>query len=120
VRVGVTFPVAALEVMRYAAGRHVEEALLSGRTYRGAEAVSSGLAHRVVADDLLEAAVAEASDLGEIAPEAYSQTKAHLRAPAMARIREAGSADDEVRKMWRSDLTQQRIAAHVERMHHKD
>jgi enoyl-CoA hydratase/carnithine racemase len=120
VRVGVTFPIAALEVMRYAAGRHVEEALLTGRTYRGAEAVSSGLAHRVVADDLLEAAVAEASDLGDIPPEAYSQTKAQLRAPAMARIREAGSADAEVRKFWGSDLTQQRIAAYVERLRRKD
>ncbi|MBV8786639.1 MAG: enoyl-CoA hydratase/isomerase family protein [Mycobacterium sp.] len=120
VRVGVTFPVAALEVMRYAAGRHAEEALLTGRTYRGAEAVASGLAHRVVSDDLLEAAVAEASDLGDIPPEAYSHTKAQLRAPAIARIREAGSADDEVRKMWGSDLTQQRIAAYVERMRRKD
>ena len=120
VRVGVTFPIAALEVMRYAAGRHAEEALLTGRTYRGAEAVSSGLAHRVVAEDLLEAAVAEASDLGDIPPEAYSQTKAQLRAPAMARIREAGNADAEVRKFWGSDLTQQRIAAYVERLRRKD
>ena len=120
VRVGVTFPIAALEVMRYAAGRHAEEALLTGRTYRGAEAVASGLAHRVVADDLLEAAVAEASDLGEIPAEAYSHTKVQLRAPAMGRIREAGSADAEVRKMWATDQTQQRIAAYVERIRRKD
>ena len=119
VRVGVTFPVAALEVMRYAAGRHAEEALLGGRTYRGAEAVARGLAHRVVADDLLEAAVAEASDLGDIPADAYRHTKAQLRAPAMARIREAGSADDEVRRMWGSDQTQQRIAAYVERLRRK-
>ena len=35
VRVGVPFPVAALEVMRYACGDHAEEVLLGGRTYRG-------------------------------------------------------------------------------------
>ena len=67
VRVGVPFPVAALEVMRYACGRHAEEVLLGGGVYRGDDAVSSGLAHRVVADDLREAALAEASDLGGIA-----------------------------------------------------
>src|ERR1700758_4851747 len=61
VRVGVPFPVAALEVMRYACGRHAEEVLLGGGVYRGDDAVSRGLAHRVVADDLREAALAEAS-----------------------------------------------------------
>jgi enoyl-CoA hydratase/carnithine racemase len=119
VRVGVTFPVAALEVMRYACGRHAEEVLLGGRTYRGAEAVAAGLADRVVADDLLEAAVAEASDLGDIPSEAYSHTKARLHAPTMARISKAAGADDEVRKMWASDQTQQRIAAYVERLRRK-
>lgn len=120
VRVGVTFPVAALEVMRYACGRHADELLLGGRTYRGPEAVASGLAHRVVADDLLEAAVAEASDLADIPADAYRHTKAQLRAPAMARIREAGGADDEVRRKWGSGQTQRRIAAYVERLRRKD
>ncbi len=119
VRVGVTFPVAALEVMRYACGRHADEVLLGGRSYRGAEAVAAGLADRVVADDLLEAAVAEASDLGDIPAEAYSHTKARLHAPTMARISEATGADDEVRKMWGSEQTQQRIAAYVERLRRK-
>ncbi len=120
VRVGVPFPVAALEVMRYACGDHAEEVLLGGRTYRGSEAVARGLAHRVVADDLLEAAVAEASDLDGIPADAYRHTKTQLRAPTTARIREAGGIDNEVRQMWGADETLQRIAAYVERLRRRD
>jgi enoyl-CoA hydratase/carnithine racemase len=120
VRVGVPFPVAALEVMRYACGDHAEEVLLGGRTYRGPEAVARGLAHRVVADDLLDAAVAEASDLGGIPADAYRQTKRQLRAPTTARIRAAAGIDDEVRQMWGADQTLQRLAAYVERLRRRD
>ncbi len=120
VRVGVPFPVAALEVMRYACGDHADEVLLGGRTYRGPEAIARGLAHRVVADDLIEAAVAEASDLGDIPVDAYRHTKTQLRAPTMVRIREAGRIDSEVRQMWGADQTLQRIAAYVERLRRRD
>jgi enoyl-CoA hydratase/carnithine racemase len=116
VRVGVPFPVAALEVMRYACGVHADEVLLGGRNYRGAEAVARGLAHRVVDDELLEAALTEASDLGSIPPDAYRQTKTQLHAPTTVRIQEARGVDDEVRRMWGTDETLGRIAAYVERL----
>jgi enoyl-CoA hydratase len=116
VRVGVPFPAAALEVARYACGDHAEEVVLGARTYRGAEAVASGLAHRVVAEDLVEAAVAEASDLGDVPVDAYAHTKAQLRAPTLARIREGGDIDHEVRQMWAADQTRQRIADSMERL----
>jgi enoyl-CoA hydratase/carnithine racemase len=114
VRVGVPFPAAALEVMRYACGDHAEEVLLGGRLYRGDDAVASGLVHRVVAEDLIEAAVAEASDLGDISADAYAHTKAQLRAPAVARIREGGGIDREVRQLWGADRTRQRLAESME------
>jgi enoyl-CoA hydratase len=114
VRVGVPFPVAALEVMRYACGDRAEGALLGGRVYRGAEAIANGLAHRIVAEDLVDAAVAEASDLGDIPIDAYRHTKAQLRAPALARMRAAGDIDGEVRRLWGADQTQRRIAAYLE------
>jgi enoyl-CoA hydratase len=120
VRVGVPFPAAALEVARYACGIHAEEVLLGGRLYRGADAIASGLAHRVIADDLIEAAVAEASDLGEIPVDAYRHTKAQLRAPALARISEAGGIDREVRGLWSADPTRQRIADSLERLRRRD
>lgn len=114
VRVGVPFPVAALEVMRYACGDRAEDVLLGGRLYRGDEAIANGLAHRVVADDLVAAAVAEAADLGAIPADAYRHTKGQLRAPAVARMREGGPIDDEVRRLWSADETQRRIADYVE------
>lgn len=114
VRVGVAFPVAALEVMRNACGDRAEDVLLNGRLYRGDEAVAHGLAHRVVADDLLDAAVAEAADLAGIPAGAYGHTKAQLRGPAQARMREGGPIDDEVRRLWGADETQRRIADYVE------
>ena len=120
VRVGLPFPVAALEVMRYACGDSAEDVLLGGRTYRGSEALATRLAHRVVADGLVDAAVAEASDLGGIAADAYSQTKAQLRAPTMERIRAAADVDTEVREVWAADQTRQRVAAYVERLRRKD
>jgi enoyl-CoA hydratase/carnithine racemase len=105
VRVGVPFPAAALEVVRYACGDHAEELLLGGRLYRGADAIANGLAHRVIADDLIEAAVAEASDLAEISADADRHTKAQLRAPTLARNSEAGEIDHEVRQLWGADPT---------------
>nr|VTO99947.1 putative enoyl-CoA hydratase echA6 [Mycobacterium riyadhense] len=116
VRVGVPFPVAALEVMRYACGDHAEEVLLGGRNYRGAEAVARGLAHSVVAEGLIEAAVAEASDLGDIPADAYRHTKAQLRGPTLARIRESSDVDREVRELWGADQTRQLIADYLERL----
>lgn len=118
VRVGVPFPVAALEVLRYACGRHAEDALLGGRIYRGADAISAGFAHRVVAEDLLDAAVAEAADLGAIPAEAYRHTKAQLREPTMARLRARGVTDDEVRRLWGAEHTQRLLGDYVARMRH--
>jgi enoyl-CoA hydratase/carnithine racemase len=120
VYVGVPFPVAALEVMRYACGDHAEDVLLVGRTHRGAETIAAGLAHRVIDGDLMEAAVAEATELGNIPADAYRHTKGQLRAPTLARIREASGGDSEVRRMWGADETQQRIAAYVERLRRRD
>ncbi|HZC53433.1 MAG TPA: enoyl-CoA hydratase/isomerase family protein [Mycobacterium sp.] len=116
VRVGVPFPAAALEVVRHACGDHAEEVLLGGGLYRGDDAIASGLAHRVVADDLVGAAVAEASDLGEISADAYGHTKAQLRAPTLARISDASGIDREVRQLWGADQTRQRIADSLERL----
>jgi enoyl-CoA hydratase/carnithine racemase len=100
--------------MRHAVGDRAEDALLGGHLYRGAEALANGLAHRIVDDDLVGAAVAEASDLGGIPVDAYRHTKAQLRAPTLARMREGALVDAEVRQLWGSEETQRRIAGYVE------
>lgn len=116
VRVGVPFPVAPLEVMRHVCADRTEEVVLGGQVYRDDEAIALGLVHRIVADDLLEAAVAESSDLAEIAADAYRQTKNQLRAPTLARISNSGDIDREVRRLWGAEETHQRIAAQLERL----
>ncbi|WP_262491031.1 enoyl-CoA hydratase/isomerase family protein [Mycobacterium simiae] len=116
VKVGVPFPVAALEVMRYACGDRAEEVLLGGASFGGAEAIARGLAHSVVAEGLLEAAVAEASSLGEIPAEAYRHTKAQLRAPTIARIRASGDIDREVRQRWGAEHTRLGISDFLQRL----
>ena len=120
VRVGVPFPIAALEVMRHVCADRTEEALLGGRIYHDDEAVAMGLVHRVVAEHLVDAAVAEASGLAEIPADAYRQTKAQLRAPAMARILDRSDVDDEVRRMWGAEQTRQHIAAQLEQLRRRD
>jgi len=112
----VAFPVAALEVIRYACGDHAEEVALGARNYRGDDAVARGLVHRIVADDLLSAAVAQASDLSAIPAQAYGHTKSQLRGPALARIRAGADIDGEVRRIWGAPQTLQGIADYVERL----
>ncbi|OBF90043.1 enoyl-CoA hydratase [Mycobacterium sp. 852002-51163_SCH5372311] len=120
VRVGVPFPVAALEVMRYACGHRAEEVVLGGRIYRDADAVEMRLVDRIVADDLIGAALAAASDLAEIPADAYRQTKAQLRNPTLARISDGADIDREVRGLWGAEETRQRIAAYLERLRRRD
>jgi enoyl-CoA hydratase len=120
VRVGVAFPVAALEVMRYACGDHAEDVLLGGHVYKAEEAVANRLAHRIVSEGLIEAAVAEAADLGGIPAEAYRHTKAQLRAPAVARIRAGADIDAEVRQLWGAEETLQRIGNYLESLRRRD
>ncbi|ODR07310.1 enoyl-CoA hydratase [Mycobacterium sherrisii] len=120
VRVGVAFPVAALEVMRHACGDRAEEVLLGARTYKGVEAIARGLAHRVVADDVVDAAIGEAAELGALPADAYRDTKIQLRAPTVARIRRGETIDAGVRQLWGADETQQRIAGYVEGLKRRD
>jgi enoyl-CoA hydratase/carnithine racemase len=116
VRVGAPFPVAALEVMRHVCADRTEEVVLGGQLYQDDEAIALGLVHSVVADDLIEAAVAEASDLAEIAADVYRQTKNQLRAPTLARISNGGGIDREVRRLWGAEETHRHIAAQLARL----
>jgi enoyl-CoA hydratase/carnithine racemase len=120
VRVGVPFPAAALEVMRYACGDRAEEVVLGGGIYRDAEAIAMRLSDRIVAENLIDAAVAEASDLADIPADAYWHTKSQLRTPTLARINDGADIDREVRRMWGAEETRQRIAASLERLRRRE
>ena len=116
--VGVPFPVAALEILRWACGDRTEEVVLTGRLYGSDEAVAVGLAHEIAAaDDLLDRALEMAGELGAVAPAAFRLAKAQLRRPALERIAaDAPTVDPAVAAMWSSAETTASIRAQVERM----
>jgi enoyl-CoA hydratase/carnithine racemase len=116
-RVGVPFPVAALEILRHACGDHAEQIMLEGRLYQGSDALARRLADTLVDDDVVATAIDVALDLATISVDAYVNTKAQLREPALARIRAGATVDQQVRAAWGSQVVAQAIAAQLERLH---
>jgi enoyl-CoA hydratase len=88
-RVGVPFPRAALEIVRYAVGGVWARRLaLGGQTYRPQQAAELGLVDEVVpADELFERAKTAARTLAEQSPaDTFTVTKAQLHRDAIERI----------------------------------
>jgi enoyl-CoA hydratase/carnithine racemase len=115
--VGVPFPVAALEILRWACGDRTEEVVLSGKLYASDEAVQVGLAHDVVASaDLFERAVAVAATLGAVPAETFRLAKSQLRRPAVERIAADGPVvDPEVLAVWSSPRTAEALRAQMDK-----
>jgi enoyl-CoA hydratase len=88
-RVGVSFPRAALEIVRYAVGGVSARRLALGTlTYRPQQAAEMGLVDEVVpADELLDRAKIVARTLAEQSPaDTFTVTKAQLHSDALERI----------------------------------
>jgi enoyl-CoA hydratase/carnithine racemase len=115
-RVGVPFPTAALEILRYACTDQAENVILDGGLYRGADALTHRLANMIVDQDLLARAIEVAAGLCAMPAVAYSHTKAQLRGPVIDRIVAASEVDDDVRRMWGSSETMIAIRAHMDRL----
>jgi enoyl-CoA hydratase len=113
--VGVPFPVAALEICRFAMGGSANRAALQANTIDVDTALARGWIDEVVPDtDLLPRAIAEAQQLGEHSPAAYAATKQQLHGPTRAAIDAGAQTDARVRASWTADETRTRIAAFVE------
>lgn len=88
VKVGATLPVGPLEIARAEltpAG--FRRLLLSGDPVKAEEAMAIGLVDQIVASEELAAeSLAKANSLAALPAAAYAQTKADLRAPALAAI----------------------------------
>lgn len=103
VLVGVPFPSAALEIVRYACGLLAQRLVITGATFAMPEAVERGLGDELVpADALLERALERARFFVDKIPAAtFRMTKRQLRAHATARIRAGQGADDAaVEELW--------------------
>ena len=107
-KVGVSFPVFAVELLLHACGAGAEQLILDAALVDGEEACRRGLAHRVVGpDDLLSEALTLAGTLARLDASAYALAKATTRRHALA------VADDEtcqgldrrVIAQWQDDTT---------------
>jgi enoyl-CoA hydratase len=116
--VGVPFPPAPLEIMRFVLpSQHLSRVMVGGATYDPEEAREFGLVDEVVApEELLDRGVAAARRLGEVHPDTFSLTKSQLRAPALERMR---AGQDEIQQIaeeiWTTPDALRRIRAHVDR-----
>ncbi len=113
VAVGVSFPPAALEIVRHALGSSLGRLVLRADLVDPSEARRLGLVDDVVdQDELRQEAVRLAAALGGHPARAYAETKAALQRPALEAI-EAGD-EDAVIAMWSSPETMERLGAQLQ------
>jgi enoyl-CoA hydratase len=116
--VGVPFPTAALEVVRFAVPQDRVQALIyTVRTLPPQEALTAGLVDEVVpAEALLARAQEIAQQLARIPPPVYRLTKQALRAETLERIdRVAEAADPAVLELWSAAETHAQIREYLRR-----
>jgi enoyl-CoA hydratase len=115
VTVGVVYPVGAIEVVRHElAGAARRRLVLRGDPVDAAEGVALGVFDRVVpADELLDAALAEARDSRP--PVAYARIKAQLRRPAIEAMRAVLGGRDPLTRPWLAEETFAAAAAALRR-----
>jgi enoyl-CoA hydratase len=114
--VGVSFPVAGLEILRFAtAGWGLAELIHTGVTVDAIEAVRRGLIDEALPEEkLLPWAVAAAERLGRVPAETFRQTKEQLRRPALTLITtDLTTREAETRRAWGSAEARAAMAAYV-------
>lgn len=119
--VGVPFPAAPLEVVRFAVSPDRVQALIyTGRTLAPDDALAFGLLDEVVeADALLPRAREVAAQLAALPPDVFRMTKQALRAEALARMDGAAEYDRAAHAAWASPETHARIRDYVQRTIHR-
>jgi enoyl-CoA hydratase len=115
--VGVPFPAAPLELVRYAASPAiVQQLVLMGRTFTAEEALRHGLVDELVdPETLIERARTVAKQLAAVPPDVFRLTKQRLRAEATRRMEDAAEHDARALAVWCADDTHARIRAYLEK-----
>jgi enoyl-CoA hydratase len=116
--VGVPFPAAPLEVVRFALPPHrLQEAIYTGRTDEPEEALARGWLDEVVEPERLSARALEvAGRLAALPPDAFRLTKRQVRRPAIERMERLGADfGAAVREQWIAEGTRERIRVYLER-----
>ncbi|MGO8870862.1 MAG: enoyl-CoA hydratase/isomerase family protein [Acidimicrobiales bacterium] len=107
-KVGVSFPVFAVELLRHACGAGAEQLMLDAELLDADEACRRGLAHRVVVPAELQVeASALAGKLAGLDAPAYALAKASTRRDALSVLDDDGcrALDRQVLEHWQDDRT---------------
>ena len=114
-KVGVPFPLLALEIMRFAVRNdRLQEVVFQGANYKSEEALERGLYDRLVDDEaeIMDEALRSAKRLGALPMEAFEFNKELLRRSVQDTLRKHGEHESErVRAIWKSD----EVRASIER-----
>jgi len=116
-KVGVPFPLVAIEIVRYAAGSgHMQRLAFAGKTYAPADAVTHGLIDEMVdGARLLDQAREIATRLSAEPSARFRITKQQLRQPALDAIeRHAAETDGAVLRAWQDPETVKAIGSYLE------
>jgi enoyl-CoA hydratase len=116
-RVGVPFPLVALEILRFATSpAHLQELVYRGKSYHVSEACRVGLVDEVTAPArLVEEARAVAARLASDPAARFRITKRQLRRPVLDRIaRYAGETDAQVVEEWKNPRTLEAIREYMD------
>jgi len=117
-RVGVPFPTAALEILRFAIPRqHLQEVAYVGRTFSPDDALARGLVDELVDPDaLIERALEAARSLAAIPTGTFQLSKRQLRRPTLERIAALEKEiDPEVDALWARPEIHQHIREYLDR-----
>jgi enoyl-CoA hydratase len=117
-RVGVPFPSAALEILRFAIPRqHLQELAYVGRTFAPDDALARGLVDELVdLEGLAERAVDAARSLVAIPTGTFQLSKRQLRRPTLERIAALeGEVDPEVYALWARPEIHDHIREYLDR-----
>jgi len=117
-KVGISFPVATLEVVKAELSPEVvRRTILPGRTVGPQEALASGVLDELQAPDaLLDRAKEVALDFARLPREGYSRIKAQLRAETVNRIERTIQEGDPLLRSW---MTEESRTASTERLSEK-
>jgi len=116
--VGVPFPAAVIEIVRFAVPQQYLQSLMyTGKRLPPAEALRLGVIDEIVAPDALASRAEEvARSLASYAPENFARTKRQLRDKTISRAKHyANEFDDEVRETWSDPATHARIREYLEK-----
>ena len=110
--VGVPFPPAVLEIVRFAAPSAFQQLVYTGATLLPKDALAKGLVDELVEREQLEArAMAVAEQLASLPPNAFQSTKQQLRRPPIDAAKQFDGGSE--RAMWMMPETHEHIRAYL-------